>query len=179
MKDTPIPLDGFDETPISVALRDYRGEMLSGSETTILYLSSPCGTGKTHGVMSLLWDLAGTDSGEGRISVIHFPTLMRAAKDLNRSAELDRYLEEFEEARVVFVDEIGRDTTRGNRDIYHEYMRVIINESIRDKWLILATNLSKRESAEYFPVDLCSPLAGHGTIVYDESTKDYRRRGKG
>ena len=173
----------FEKNEVYAAVKRMEYDIDHLSNPRGLILAGGNGRGKTACPLALIEKVR----HDGVLGIgISFPALISKIKQGIRGyKQIDRWCSRIRESKLVFLDEIGKETRTGNIDHIEEALRLVVDMCYRQRFLILSTNLTPRQlflgspehgKEPYFPGDISSRMkktAGYCTII-DVPFKDLR-----
>lgn len=177
----PLTLDhiiakpGFKSTATFEGVWRLREAINEKKEPQGLILSGPCGCSKTLPSSALIFELL---VREKKACALRFPSLIDLYKrGFDGRYGLSRAFNLISGSDVVFIDEVGREGHAGNEDHARMCIDRIVSLCYRQKFLIMATNLTLKKLKEYFSGNVASRLSRHGdfsTNIEEEQGIDLR-----
>ncbi len=167
---------GFFNSKTFNAVLELQQMILAGEDPRAAILLGGYGASKTQPALALLRECARRGI---RIAAVSFPVLVSAyKKGITGNDEVYRTYSKIDRARVVLIDELGREAEIGSS----EHARIAIWEIIRriyqKKFAIITSNLDQNALADYLTGDLVSrlhPKSGYAIHVEDFDSPDLRK----
>jgi hypothetical protein len=182
-EDWPPPLfsemrsrPGFVETPSFRATERFWVEIQRDSTPRGLMLIGGHGRSKTLSALILCREA--TEKG-CNVLMFRFPDLVHTYKrGLEADSERERLLQGVRNARLVIVDEYGRQAHYGNPEHARVALDEIVSACYRLRHLLLTSNLTKQELLEVLEPNVVSRFsrnAGYLEMVEEPFEQDLRR----
>ncbi|MEW6234727.1 MAG: ATP-binding protein [Candidatus Omnitrophota bacterium] len=167
---------GFQETKSFLAVEFFLKRIFAGDPPQGLLLCGGHGRSKTLSPLALLRECG--ERGMG-IAAVNFPALIAHYKrGIDGQPSIDRLFRKIEAAKVVFVDELGRDPGWGNADHARFALQEIVGRCYRRRFLIMASNLTRNRLFDsIFPSNVSSrlnPCAGYCAVTEEPFDGDLR-----